>query len=321
MLFRSLENQHRYILLRVNALLVAAGFIVLRDALLERRERFYASALRATAIPAGGLYLTCIAETVANSTMAVQGDHTPFPPMLSHLYDVLEFFACALTYVSTALAAAALHKAGLLGKVCVHVFVALCVVFMVLLVLHGIEYPEISGQTAPWYTQPGVIVRIPAIPWLMPGDGGDGVAAGGDWAGVERNSCGTSIADVQSAFDEVCYRCVEDIALDELVRLESGALSMGRCARSTDNQSATILSFGGASHENFLLRVPIRRRADAACRRVLQTLLRTRAAAVHRRSRRAAQRCARHVARRPGAAGRRCSLRAAHPYRTHPGRA
>lgn len=165
----ALENQHRYILLCVNALLVTAAFIVLRDALQERGERFYASALLAAAIPAGGLYLTCIAETVAHSTMAVQGDHTPFPPVLSHLYDVLEFFACALTYVSTALVAAALHKAGLLGKVCMRVFVTLCVVFMVLLVLHGIEYPEISGQTAPWYTQPGVIVRIPAIPWLMPG--------------------------------------------------------------------------------------------------------------------------------------------------------
>ena len=165
----NLENQHRYILLVVNALLIAGGFIVLRDALQERGERFYSSALFAAAIPAGGLYVICIAETAAQATMGVQGDHTPFPPVLSHLYDVLEFFACALTYVSTALAALALHKAGLLGKVCMGVFVTLCVAFGVLLVLHGIEYPEISGQTAPWYTQPGVIVRIPAIPWLMPG--------------------------------------------------------------------------------------------------------------------------------------------------------
>jgi len=35
--------------------------------------------------------------------------------------------------------------------------------------MRGIEYPEISGQTAPWWTHPGVIVRIAAIPWLMPG--------------------------------------------------------------------------------------------------------------------------------------------------------
>jgi len=39
----------------------------------------------------------------------------------------------------------------------------------VLLALRGIEFPEISGQTAPWYSQPGVVLRIPAIPWVMPG--------------------------------------------------------------------------------------------------------------------------------------------------------
>ena len=89
----------------MNALLVTAGFIVLRDVLQERGERFYASALLAAAIPAGGLYLICIAETVANSTMAVQGDHTPFPPVLSHLYDVLEFFASLIQYFSLSFAA------------------------------------------------------------------------------------------------------------------------------------------------------------------------------------------------------------------------
>ena len=165
----ALENKHRYALLLVNALLVTAGLIVLRDALRERGERFYASALLAATIPAGGLYLTCIAITLAQATMAAQGDRTSVPPVLSQLYDALEFFACALTYVSTALAALAMGQAGWLGKVCVRVFMTLCVVFLVLLMLHGIEYPEISGQTAPWYTQPGVIVRIPAIPWLMPG--------------------------------------------------------------------------------------------------------------------------------------------------------
>lgn len=165
----SLENQHRYVVLAVNALLVGAGFMVLRDALWEHGERFFSSALFAAAIPASGLYLMCISITLAQATMAVQGDRTPVPPLLSHLYDVLEFFACALSYVCTALAAVSMGKAGILGRPAVRVFVALCIAILVLLVLRGIEYPEISGQTSPWYTQPGVIVRIPAIPWLMPG--------------------------------------------------------------------------------------------------------------------------------------------------------
>jgi hypothetical protein len=163
------ENQHRFVVLMVNALLVGAGFMVLRDALQERGERFFSSAMFAAAIPATALYLMCIAITLAQASMAVHGDRTPVPPMLSHLYDALEFFACATTYVCTALAAAAMGKAGILGRGGVRVFVAFCIAILVLLVLRGVEYPEISGQVAPWYTQPGVIVRIPAIPWLMPG--------------------------------------------------------------------------------------------------------------------------------------------------------
>ena len=163
------ENQHRFVLLMVNAFLVGAGFMLLRDVLQERGERLVSGMMFAAAVPASGLYLACIALTLAQSTMAVQGDHTPFPPVLSHLYDGMEFFACALTYASTALAAMAMGRSGLLGKTGVRVFVVLCTVILVLLVLHGIEFPEISGQAAPWYTQPGVIVRIPAMPWLMPG--------------------------------------------------------------------------------------------------------------------------------------------------------
>jgi hypothetical protein len=36
------------------------------------------------------------------------------------------------------------------------------------MVMRGLSVPEISGNTAPWYTRPGVIVGIPAIPWIMP---------------------------------------------------------------------------------------------------------------------------------------------------------
>ena len=68
------ENQHRYVLLMANALLVGGGFMVLRDVLQERGERLLSGAMFAMAIPASGLYLACIAITLANATMAVQGD-------------------------------------------------------------------------------------------------------------------------------------------------------------------------------------------------------------------------------------------------------
>jgi len=186
------ENQHRFVLLVINAALIGAGFMVLRDALHARREHFYSSALFAAAVPASGLYLACLSITLAQATMAAQGERTPVPALISHLFDVLEFFACVLTYVCTAFAATSMNRAGLLSKTAMRVLLVLCGVILVLLVLRGIEYPDISGQTAPWYTQPGVIVRIPAIPWLMPGVLGAILLRAAGSAPEERGAAGIS---------------------------------------------------------------------------------------------------------------------------------
>ena len=70
----ALENQHRYVVLVINAALIGAGFMVLRDALRARGEHFFSSALFAAAVPANGLYLACISITLAQVTMAVQGE-------------------------------------------------------------------------------------------------------------------------------------------------------------------------------------------------------------------------------------------------------
>ena len=164
----AVENQHRYVLLMVNALLVGVGFMTLRDALRDRGERFWSALGFAAAVPAATLYLTCIALTLAQAAQAVAGDQTPFPHVMSHLYDALEFFACGLTYAATALMSTAMAAAGAQRPLGARIIAGLCVLILVLLVLGGIEYPTISGDTAPWYAQPAVIVRIPAIPWVMP---------------------------------------------------------------------------------------------------------------------------------------------------------
>ena len=41
-------------------------------------------------------------------------------------------------------------------------------ILLVLLVVRGVSFPELSGNTAPWYVRPGFIAGIPAIPWIMP---------------------------------------------------------------------------------------------------------------------------------------------------------
>jgi hypothetical protein len=80
----------------------------------------------------------------------------------------MEFVACVLTYISTAAFAASLRRAGWLGRNAAFAFVASSGVLVLLLVMRGLSFPELSGNTAPWYTRPGLIAGIPAIPWIMP---------------------------------------------------------------------------------------------------------------------------------------------------------
>ena len=73
-----------------------------------------------------------------------------------------------MTYVTTALYATALGRVRLLGRGAARAYVTASAIFVLLIVMRGLEFPEISGNTAPWYTRPGVIAGIPAIPWVMP---------------------------------------------------------------------------------------------------------------------------------------------------------
>ena len=39
-------------------------------------------------------------------------------------------------------------------------------VALLFLLIRGLHYPD--GRTTPWYTSPGFIVGIPAVPFIMP---------------------------------------------------------------------------------------------------------------------------------------------------------
>jgi hypothetical protein len=137
------ENHMRFEVLLADAILVACGFVALKEALARAGEIRHSTPAFAAGIFAGTTYILCIGISLAQSIAQVSGQDLTSMRALSGYYDVLEFVACLLTYVATAL-------------------------FVVLLLARGVEFPEISGRTAPWYTRPGVIAGIPAVPWLMP---------------------------------------------------------------------------------------------------------------------------------------------------------
>jgi hypothetical protein len=82
--------------------------------------------------------------------------------------DVLLFFAGALTYIATAAFAAAFARVGWLGRGAGRAYVMLNGMAVAFLVLRGLEFPDPRTLSTAWYTQPGFIVGIPAIPFFMP---------------------------------------------------------------------------------------------------------------------------------------------------------
>lgn len=163
------ENYMRFLVLVWNSIFVTTGFVVLKEVLNEAGERVYSSVALATALTAGTAYLMCLNLSVARAALALHGDQTPPPAILGDYYSAIEFVACVMTYVTTALFAAGMGRLRLLGRTAATAYVAISAILVSLIILRGLAFPEISANTAPWYTRPGVLAGVPAIPWVMPG--------------------------------------------------------------------------------------------------------------------------------------------------------
>ncbi len=162
------ENYMRFLVLVWNSILVTTGFVVLKNVLNEAGERFYSSVGLATALIAGTAYLLCLNLSVARAALALHGNTTLPPPILGDYYSAIEFVACVMTYVTTAVFAAAMGQGRFLGRMTARAYGTVCAVLVLLIIFRGLAFPEISANTAPWYTRPGVIAGVPAIPWVMP---------------------------------------------------------------------------------------------------------------------------------------------------------
>jgi hypothetical protein len=162
------ENHMRFVVLVADSILVTGGFVVLWGALHDAGELLISTLGLAASVCAGTAYFICLNISLAQVALRLRGDRTPLPPIVGTFYDAVEFFACLMTYLTIAVFATSLCRARILGRGAAVAYATASAVLMLFLIMRGFEYPEISGRTAPWYTQPGVIAGIPAIPWLMP---------------------------------------------------------------------------------------------------------------------------------------------------------
>jgi hypothetical protein len=163
------ENQMRYLVLIVMATAVAGGFVVLREALSEAGERFYSTLGFAAIMLSGPLYL--IWNTFAFGVFFAKEHTGQVPPAIISLgdtLDVLLFVAGFLTYLATVAFAASLGRVQWLGRRATRAFMIVNGVALLFLVIRGLHYPDPRALSTPWYTSPGFVVGIPAVPFIMP---------------------------------------------------------------------------------------------------------------------------------------------------------
>jgi hypothetical protein len=165
----STENQMRYLILIVMSTAIAAGFVALKETLNEAGERLYATIGFTAIILGGALYLVF---NIFGFGAAFGKEHTGEVPVailsLRDTIDLLLFVAGFLTYLATAAFAASLGRVQWLRRGAARAFIIVNFVALLFLVVRGVRFPDPKALSAPWYTQPGFIVGIPAIPFIMP---------------------------------------------------------------------------------------------------------------------------------------------------------
>jgi hypothetical protein len=163
------ENQMRYLVLIVMATAIAGGFVVLREALSEAGERFYATLGFAAIMLSGPLYL--IWNTFAFGAFFGKEHAGEVPAAIVSLRDTLDVLldlGAVLTYLATAGFAASLGRVQLLGRRATRAFIIVSFVALLFLTIRGLQYPDPRALSTPWYTNPGFVVGIPAVPFIMP---------------------------------------------------------------------------------------------------------------------------------------------------------
>lgn len=163
------ENQMRYLVLIVMASATASGFVVLKEALGEAGERFYSTLGFAAIILAGPLYV--VWDTFVFGAYFAKEHTGQMPPAIVSLVpfqDMLLSLAGALTYVATAAFAASLARTKWLGRKASLAYIIVNFIALLFIAIKVQQHPDAAAASQPWYTIPGFIFGVPALPLVMP---------------------------------------------------------------------------------------------------------------------------------------------------------
>ena len=164
-----IENRMRYLVLLTDSIAVTVGFVLFEQALKEAGERFYSTLGNALAILAGVDYLVWNCFFLGLYVVKARGGETPAAFVsLNDSIDALIFIACVLTYLATLIFAVCMGRVRWLGRGATRVYVIANLLFLILIVVKGLSYPDPTASSLPWYLNLGFIAGIPAVPWIMP---------------------------------------------------------------------------------------------------------------------------------------------------------
>jgi hypothetical protein len=163
------ENQMRYLVLAAMTIAIVVGFTVLRETLGDVDKKFRPSVGFATVLLAGPLYLIFNAFGLGVATARLHGGEIPATfHDLNEVINMILFLAGALTYIAAAAFAISLGQAKWIGRGAARAFTIISLVALLLLVIRGLHFPDPHALSTPWYTNPGFIVGIPAVPFIIP---------------------------------------------------------------------------------------------------------------------------------------------------------
>jgi len=168
------DNELRFLLLAIDPMCVCAGLLLLKEASAGAGDRLHGSIGMAAIGLATPLYVAFALVQRVDYVAADLG-YTWAPSVTGHLRELTAldafsmaalFLGSALTYIATAAFARSLARVGWLSRGAALGVQGVCGLGLAFLLARGFAYPNPHAAFSNWYTVPGFIAGIPAVPWI-----------------------------------------------------------------------------------------------------------------------------------------------------------
>jgi hypothetical protein len=165
------DNYVRYVILLAGSVCLGFGLIVLSATAEEEGSAVLGRIAHTAALLAAPLYIiwaTVLVQIVTIMSLPSHPSIVPWLGWVSAWSDIVLFAAGLLTYLCAAALCPALFAVGKVGKGAAVAFSSISLVAAALLLMRGLVFSSPATAFRHWYSIPGWVAGIPAVPWLIP---------------------------------------------------------------------------------------------------------------------------------------------------------